>query len=148
MQQAQETEAERRKREPYKDVPGLRWKSVPEARVDELLRTGLAELDGQQGVGNDGEVADAWQYSIKATTKNAPFVEVEQDILAGVPEADWVKTIKENLKKKFPNGITVGNNEIHIDKQSRREMTFSRYMQQLYNSDPKLPSQKKRPMQR
>ncbi len=60
----QETEEERRKRESYKDVPGLRWKSVAPARVDELLRTGLAELDGQQGVGNDGEVADAWQYSI------------------------------------------------------------------------------------
>ena len=60
-QETEETEAERRKREAYKDVPGLRWKSVPEARVDELLRTGLAELDGQQGVGNDGEVADAWR---------------------------------------------------------------------------------------
>ncbi len=62
MQQAtQETEKERRKRESYKDVPGLRWKSVAPARVDELLRTGLAELDGQQGFGNDGEVADAWR---------------------------------------------------------------------------------------
>ena len=61
QQQTQETEAERRKRETYKDVPGLRWKSVAPARVDELLRTGLAELDGQQGVGNDGEVADAWR---------------------------------------------------------------------------------------
>ena len=112
--------------------------------MDELLRTGLAELDGQQGVGNDGEVADAWQYSIKETTKNAPFVEVEQDILAGVPEADWVKTVKENLKKKFPNGITVGNNKINIDYQSRQEMTFSRYMQWLYNNDPQLRADKLR----
>lgn len=48
-------------------------------------------------------------YAIGKTTDNKPFVEVEQDILAGVPEADWVKTVKENLKKKFPNGITVGN---------------------------------------
>ncbi len=63
----QETEEERRKRESYKDVPGLRWKSVAPARVDELLRNGLAELDGQQGVGNDGEVADAWQYSVSET---------------------------------------------------------------------------------
>ena len=31
------------------------------ARVDELLRTGLAELDGQRCGGNDGEVADAWR---------------------------------------------------------------------------------------
>ena len=61
-------------------------------------------------------------YAIGKTTDNKPFVEVEQDILAGVPEADWVKTVKENLKKKFPNGITVGNNEIQIDGRSRQEM--------------------------
>ena len=71
-------------------------------------------------------------------------MEVEQDILAGVPEADWVSTVKENLKKKFPNGITVGNSEIQIDKQSRREMTFSRYMQLLYNKDPQLRADKLR----
>lgn len=84
------------------------------------------------------------KYSIGKTTDNKPFVEVEQDILAGVPEADWVKTVKENLKKKFPNGITVGNNEINIDYQSRQEMTFSRYMQWLYNNDQQLRADKLR----
>lgn len=83
-------------------------------------------------------------YAIGKTTDNKPFVEVEQDILAGVPEADWVKTVKENLKKKFPNGITVGNNEIQIDGRSRQEMTFSRYMQWLYNNDPQLHADKLR----
>lgn len=83
-------------------------------------------------------------YAIGKTTDNKPFVEVEQDILAGVPEADWVKTVKENLKKKFPNGITVGNNEIQIDGRSRQEMTFSRYMQWLYNNDPQLHTDKLR----
>ena len=83
-------------------------------------------------------------YAIGKTTDNKPFVEVEQDILAGVPEADWVKTVKENLKKKFPNGITVGNNEINIDYQSRQEMTFSRYMKWLYNNDPQLRADKLR----
>lgn len=83
-------------------------------------------------------------YAIGKTTDNKPFVEVEQDILAGVPESDWVKTVKENLKKKFPNGITVGNNEIQIDGRSRQEMTFSRYMQWLYNNDPQLHADKLR----
>ena len=84
------------------------------------------------------------EYSIERTTENKPFVEVEQDILAGVPKANWVSTVKENLKKKFPSGITVGSNEIHIDKQSQREMTFSRYMQWLYNNDQKLLADKLR----
>lgn len=83
-------------------------------------------------------------YAIGKTTGNKPFVEVEQDILAGVPEADWVKTVKENLKSKFPNGITVGNNEIQIDGRSRQEMTYSRYMQWLYNNDPQLMADKLR----
>lgn len=84
------------------------------------------------------------KYAIGKTTDNKPFVEVEQDILAGVPEADWVKIVKENLKQKFPNGITVGNNEIQIDGRSRQEMTFSRYMQWLYNNDPQLHADKLR----
>lgn len=84
------------------------------------------------------------RYSIGKTTDNKAFVEVEQDILSGVPEKDWVKTVKENLKQKFPNGITVGNNEIQIDGRSRQEMTFSRYMQWLYNNDPQLHADKLR----
>ena len=75
------------------------------------------------------------QYSIGMDEDNRPFVEVEEDILAGVPENQWVKTVKENLKKKFPNGVTVGNNQIQIDRQTRREMTYSKYMQWLYNND-------------
>lgn len=84
------------------------------------------------------------RYSIERTTENRLFVEVEQDILEGVPENEWVSTVKENLKKKFPSGIAVGNNEINIDKQSRREMTFSRYMQWLYHNDPQIRADKLR----
>ena len=84
------------------------------------------------------------KYSIEMTTKNQPFVEVERDILDGVPREQWVSIVKENLKKKFPNGITVGNNDIRIDKQSRQEMTFSRYMRWLYNNDPQMHTDKLR----
>lgn len=97
-----------------------------------------------QGNKNTAREGGEKRYAIGKTTENKPFVEVEQDILNGVPEADWVSTVKENLKKKFPNGIIVGNNEIHIDGQSRHEMTYSRYMQWLYNNDPQLHADKLR----
>lgn len=84
------------------------------------------------------------KFSIEKTTDNKSFVEVDEDILDGIPQKDWVSTVKENLKNKFPDGITVGNNEINIDYQSRQEMTFSRYMQWLYNNDPKLREDKLR----
>ena len=127
----------------YRDTAG-EIEARDTAKRRELTTEERRETSPDYGSEDTVFAHDGRSYAIGQTTDNKPFVEVEQDILAGVPEADWVKTVKENLKKKFPNGITVGNSEIHIDKQSRREMTFSRYMQQLYNSDPKLRADKLR----
>lgn len=95
------------------------------------------EVVGEQ---TDGQA----RYSIDYDIENRPFVTVEEDILAGVPEVDWVSTVKNNLREKFPNGVTVGNSEILIDGQSRREMTYSRYMQWLYNNDRQIMADKLR----
>ena len=140
-----------------------RWSTGEEMMPGELYRNTAGEIEARDAAGrrtltpeerinkapdlgdeNTVFAEDGKSYAIGKTTDNKPFVEVEQDILAGVPEADWVKTVKENLKKKFPNGITVGNNEINIDYQSRQEMTFSRYMKWLYNNDPQLRADKLR----
>ena len=115
QQATQETEAERRKRESYKDVPGLRWKSVPEARVDELLRTGLAELDGQQGVGNDGEVADAWKYSIsEIVDENGKSygigVYLDSVLLENLTEEERVQMVKERVKELGGQHFTAFDN--------------------------------------
>ena len=127
----------------YRDTAG-EIEARDTAKRRELTTEERRETSPDYG-GEDTVFADSGDgYAIGKTMNNKPFVEVEQDILAGVPEADWVKTVKENLKKKFPNGITVGNNEINIDYQSRQEMTFSRYMKWLYNNDPQLRADKLR----
>ena len=82
--------------------------------------------------------------AIGLTTSNRPFVEITDDILAGIPQKDWRKTVKDNLKSKFPSGITIGNSNIVIDKQSRKEMTFSRYSQWLAGYDPQMFADKMR----
>ncbi|MBR2848298.1 MAG: hypothetical protein IKB87_02460, partial [Clostridia bacterium] len=84
------------------------------------------------------------KQAIGKTTDNRPVVIVEEDILDGVPQEKWVSTVKENLKKKFPDGVSVGKNKIQIDGQSRKEMTFSDYMQWLYNNDRNLLGKKLR----
>lgn len=84
------------------------------------------------------------RFSIGYDRHNRPFVTVEEDILKGVPREDWVRTVKDNLRKKFPDGVTVGNSEIRINDQSRREMTFSKYMQRLFNTNPEIHADKLR----
>lgn len=119
-----------------------------EAR-DAAARRGLTAEERRSRKPNTGDentvFADGGEsYSIERTADNKSFVEVDEDILDGVPKKDWVSTVKENLKNKFPDGITVGSNDIRIDKQSRQEMTFSGYMKWLYSHDPQLHSDKLR----
>lgn len=85
------------------------------------------------------ESADEWDgasYSVSETETGEPFVEVEEDILLGVPEKQWVATVKENLKEKFPNGITVGNGQIKINAQTTSELTRSEYSKWLRDNSP------------
>lgn len=114
----------------------------------------LDNLDAQLAAGEiteeeyDGirEEYERWQeerysaaerkYSIGKTVDNKPFVIVENDILDGVPESEWAKTVKDNLKQKFPHGVTVGRNQIQIDAQSRKELTYSGYTKWLRHNDP------------
>lgn len=65
------------------------------------------------------------QASIDYDTNNRPYVTVEEDILDGVPERDWARTVKAVLREKFPDGITVGNSEINIGGRTGRELTWS-----------------------
>lgn len=82
------------------------------------------------------EVETTEQYAIGYTTDNKPFVAVEEDILDGVPEENWVKTVKENLKKKFPNGITVSKTRMKVNSQTTSEMTYSEYSKWLKDNSP------------
>lgn len=86
----------------------------------------------------------AGRFSIRYDQDNNPYVVIEEDILAGVPRSEWVRTVKDNLRQKFPDGVTVGRNVIEIDKQSRREMTFSNYMQRLMRTDRQIFADKLR----
>lgn len=104
----------------------------------DALKEGYAQKSS--AVQADGEA----RFSIRYDQNNRPYVVIEEDILDSVPQKDWVKTVKDNLRQKFPNGVTVGNNVININAQSRREMTFSKYMQRLFNLEPQMYADKLR----
>ncbi|MGM9562459.1 MAG: hypothetical protein ACI3VQ_00085 [Faecousia sp.] len=90
----------------------------------------------------DTRGAPEQRFVIEYTKDNKPFVRIEEDILDGVEKTEWVSVVKENLRRKFPNGITVGKSDIKIDGQSRKEMTYSQYTQWLYKNYPQVRADK------
>ena len=84
------------------------------------------------------------EYAIRRDEKGKPVVSVEEDILAGVPQRDWARTVKQALKEKFPNGVTVGNNQVQITGKSRSEITNSKDTRWLKHSQPDVYADKMR----
>ena len=84
------------------------------------------------------------EYAIRRDEKGNPVVSVEEDILAGVPQKDWARTVKQALKEKFPNGVTVGSNQIQITGKSRSEITNSKDTRWLKHSQPDVYADKMR----
>lgn len=84
------------------------------------------------------------EYAIRRDEKGKPVVSVEEDILAGVPQKDWARTVKRALKEKFPNGVTVGSNQIQITGKSRNEITNSKDTMWLKRNQSDVYSDKMR----
>lgn len=93
---------------------------------DDLIRARDALKDAlREARENENRNVDGKQYAIQ-WRDGKPVVVVEEDILRGVPEEEWARTVKQALKEKFPNGVTVGNNQIQITGKSRSEIIHSK----------------------
>ncbi len=114
--------------------------------VDEYLRQNWDEyeVDGQLSAEARRalELEGGRQYSVKRDTQNRPFVEIDRDILAGVPESERIKTVKNNLSQRFPNGVPVRKDVIKVNSKTRGEITESKYSQWLRDNAPDVYADK------
>ena len=103
------------------------------------LRKKFAEVLANTGRMEEGaaEKTGKGKYAIKYSEENKLFVAIEEDILDGVPRKEWTKKVKETLKKKYPNGIQIRNEYIHVNgRQTASEMTNSKYAKWLRVNSP------------
>lgn len=84
------------------------------------------------------------QYALGWTKDGERVVRIEEDILDGVPQKDWAKTVKAALKEKYPNGIAVGNSQIQITKKSRKEIVNAHDTMWLKANQPDVYADKLR----
>lgn len=87
----------------------------------------------------DGET----RYAMGWTTNGRQYVEIENDILKGLPESEWPKAAKEALKK-YSGGIPVGRNTVYVSQKTYGEWTKSGDARRIQREDPQAYEDKMR----
>ena len=104
--------------------------------LDEESVRKIADVFEEVARGDLSQEGNGIKYPIKYDGENRPFVVIHEDILAGVPEKDWLRTVRENIRSKFGEGIVVGNEVVNVKRKTATEMTYYQYSRHLREHDP------------
>ena len=86
--------------------------------------------DMQKGK-KDAQKSDGRKYRVRMDIFDNPFVEIDGDLLDGVPKSEWINTVKDALKRKYPDGLQIPGWNVEVTKRSRDEFTRSEYSKNL-----------------
>lgn len=104
------------------------------AIAQRIMEEGIARASQahRAGVVPEGGV----KYSpIEYDSNGNAYVRVDKDILDGIPEKDWFKTVKTVLRDRFKEGIEYNGNRISVSAKSRGKFTNSDYTRNLTSSE-------------
>ena len=71
------------------------------------------------------------RYAIRQDANGESYIDIDEDILKGVPQEDWKATVKQAIKERFPNGFERNGWKIENTKESRKEFVWSKYTKAL-----------------
>ena len=71
------------------------------------------------------------RYAIRQDANGEAYIDIDEDILKGVPQEDWKATVKQAIKERFPNGFERNGWRIENTKESRKEFVWSKYTKAL-----------------
>ena len=97
-------------------------------KAERLYAQAYRKANRQPGRDNG---ATGRQYAIKRTTDNTPFVQIDEDILSGVPEDQWKKTVFNEIRKRFRYGFTVNGQHVDVSRDSAKEFIRSKDVQRM-----------------
>lgn len=66
------------------------------------------------------------RYAIRQDANGEAYIDIDEDILKGVPQEDWKATVKQAIKERFPNGFERNGWTILNLKEGRNEFVWSK----------------------
>ena len=98
---------------------------------DDALVDAAESGRSQDAAGMENKISQ----SIRYTTENKPVVVVEENILDGVPKAEWVQTVKQTISEKFSGGIPVSGRLVKVNRITKNEYINSKYSQGIKSNN-------------
>lgn len=132
---------------------GRRLAEAQDSRA--LVETYLAELDaaaeiqrgGVQEAGQQNAPAastGAQAYSVRQDEGGRPFVEIDEDILDGVAQEDVLKTVRNEIRRRYPDGFVRDGWKIELTRAGSKEFTSSKNSRSLRYNVPEVFEDKMR----
>ena len=84
------------------------------------------------------------QYSIRQDEGGRAFVEIDEDILKGVESKDVLKTVRNEIRRRYPNGFMRDGWRIELNNQGIKEYLRSKSAQRLHSNQPAVFEDKMR----
>lgn len=81
-------------------------------------------------------------YSIGRNAERKRFVQIEEDILEGVPEENWIDTVKKELSSRYPDGIILPSGTVKVNRKTRGELTRSKDTMRMMRETPEYREDK------
>lgn len=92
----------------------------------------------------EGTNTEQPRYSIREDQDGNKFVQVEDDILKGVPAEDQLNVVRDAIRDMFPEGFERDGKHIDNTREGRGEFVRSKYSRALGKAEPEIHADKMR----
>lgn len=88
--------------------------------------------------------AKSIRFEIKRDAAGETYIQIDEDILKGVPQENWKSVVKQAIKERFPDGFVRNGWTILNHKDGRNEFVWSKFSKALQWENPTAYADKMR----
>lgn len=100
------------------------------AHAERAMDSLRAAKENAAALENKG-AAEGTRFEIKKNAEGETYIQIDEDILKGIPQENWKSVVKQAIRKRFPDGFVRNGWTILNSKDGRNEFVWSKYSKAL-----------------
>lgn len=113
------------------------------AHAEKAMDNLLAAKENAAALKSEG-AAKSIRFEIKRDAAGETYIQIDEDILKGVPQENWKSVVKQAIKERFPDGFVRNGWTILNHKDGRNEFVWSKSSKALQWENPTAYADKMR----